>query len=96
MLPSSEIRPTIMSQFLVALPTVTPWRWTTSGRLAMASWSLFCTLDQARSGSVPGAKVNSMRDPPAESLVADKIEHLVEAGHLLLDDLGYAVFNGLC
>ena len=41
-------------------------------QLAMASWSLFCTLDQARSGSVPGAKVNSTREPPAESLVADR------------------------
>ena len=42
------------------------------GRLAMASWSLFCTLAQARSGSVPGAKVNSMRELPAESLVAER------------------------
>ncbi len=44
----------------------------TSGRLAMASCSLFCTWDQARSGSVPGAKVNSMRDAPEELLLADR------------------------
>ena len=36
----------------------------------MASWSLFCTWDQAMSGSVPGWKVSSSREPPAESLVA--------------------------
>ena len=54
------------------LLTLTPWRWTTSGRLAMASCSLFCTWAQARSGSVPGAKVSSMRDAPDESLVADR------------------------
>ena len=36
----------------------------------MANWSLFCTWDQARSGSVPGAKVNSIRPLPDESLVA--------------------------
>ncbi len=72
MLPSSETRPTSISQFLVALPTVIPCRCTVSGRLAMASWSLFCTLDQARSGSVPGAKVRVMRAEPAESLVEDR------------------------
>ena len=54
------------------LLTLTPWRCTTSGRLAMASWSLFCTWAQARSGSVPGAKVSSTREAPAESLVADR------------------------
>ena len=61
----------------------------------MASWSLFCTLAQARSGSVPGAKVNSMREVPDESLVAGHVQHVVEPGHLLLDDLGHAVFHGL-
>ncbi len=72
MLPSSEVRPTINSQLRVDLLTLMPWLCTTSGRLAMASWSLFCTCAQARSGSVPGAKVNSMRDDPDESLVADR------------------------
>ncbi len=38
----------------------------------MASWSLFCTWAQARSGSVPGAKVSWVREAPAESLVADR------------------------
>ena len=38
----------------------------------MASWSLFCTLAQARSGSVPGLKVNSMREAPDESLVPER------------------------
>jgi len=42
-----------------------------SGRLVKAAWTLFCTLDQAISGSVPGAKVNSRRVYPAESLEAD-------------------------
>ena len=42
----------------------------------MASWSLFCTCDHAKSGSVPGAKVSSRRDPPAESLVADMYSNL--------------------
>ena len=52
------------------LLTRTPCRWTTSGSIGMASCSLFCTFDQARSGSVPGAKVR-VRDPvPDESLVA--------------------------
>ena len=38
----------------------------------MASWSLFCTWAQARSGSVPGANVNSTRDAPDDSLVAER------------------------
>ena len=71
MLPSSETRPTINRKFLVDLLTLTPWVLIISGRLAMASWSLFCTCDQARSGSVPGVKVSSRRAAPAESLVAD-------------------------
>jgi len=53
------------------LLTVTPARCTASGRLVMASWSLFCTLAQARSGSVPGLKVNSIREDPEESLVPE-------------------------
>ncbi len=36
----------------------------------MASCSLFCTFAQARSGSVPGAKVRVSCPEPAESLVA--------------------------
>ncbi len=72
MLPSSEISPTMMSQLRVDLLTDTPVRWTTSGRLAMASWSLFCTLAHARSGSVPGLNVSSMRDDPEESLVPER------------------------
>jgi len=72
MLPSSEIRPTIISQFRVDLLTLTPWAATTSGRFAMASCSLFCTCAHARSGSVPGAKVSSMRDCPDESLTAER------------------------
>jgi len=71
MLPSSETRPTTSSQFRVDLLTVTPWRCTTSGKLGMASWSLFCTWAQARSGSVPGAKVSSILPAPEASLVAD-------------------------
>ncbi len=59
------------SQFRVDLLTLTPERCTVSGRLAMASCSLFCTWAQARSGSVPGAKVSSMRPAPEASLVAD-------------------------
>src|SRR5450756_1233948 len=54
------------------LLTITPWRCTTCGRLAMASWSLFCTCAQARSGSVPGAKVSSIREEPDESLVEER------------------------
>ena len=42
----------------------------------MASWSLFCTWDQARSGSVPGAKVSSILPAPEESLVADMYSSL--------------------
>ena len=38
----------------------------------MASWSLFCTLVQAMSGSVPGLKVNSMREEPDASLVPER------------------------
>ena len=72
MLPSSEVRPTIISQLRVDLLTLTPERWTTSGRLAMASWSLFWTLDQATSGSVPGAKVSSTREAPDEELVPER------------------------
>gem|GEM_PF-6703137 len=72
MLPSSEMRFMIMSQFLVALPTVTPWRCTVSGRLVIASCSLFWTLAQARSGSVPGVKVRVMRELPEESLVEER------------------------
>jgi hypothetical protein len=71
MLPSSEVSPTMMSQLRVDLLTLTPWRCTTSGRDAMASWSLFCTWAQARSGSVPGAKVSSTRPAPEASLLAD-------------------------
>ena len=95
MLPSSEIRPTINQVVPGGFADLTPWRCTTSGRLAMASWSLFCTWAQARSGSVPGAKVSSMREEPDESLVAGQVQHLVEAGHLLLDDLRDAVLHRL-
>ena len=49
---------------------------TDSGRLDVASWSLFCTCDQAMSGSVPASKVSSMRDEPDESLVADMYRRL--------------------
>ena len=72
MLASSEMRPMIISQFLVALPTVTPWRCTASGRLVRASWSLFWTFDHAMSGSVPGENVSVMRELPDESLVEDR------------------------
>ena len=51
------------------LLTVTPVLWTVLGRLDIANWSLFWTLAQARSGSVPGLKVSSRRLPPDESLV---------------------------
>ncbi|OQA36756.1 MAG: hypothetical protein BWY56_01303 [Acidobacteria bacterium ADurb.Bin340] len=49
--------------------TETPMVCTTVGRLGMASWSLFCTLDQAMSGSVPGAKVSVTSALPEESAV---------------------------
>ena len=65
-------RPTIDQVVPRGLATVMPPRCTTSGRLVMASCSLFCTFAQARSGSVPGAKVSSMRDDPDESLVAER------------------------
>lgn len=38
----------------------------------MANCSLFCTLDQAMSGSVPAAKVSSTREAPEEELVPDR------------------------
>lgn len=41
-------------------------------QLAMASWSLFCTLDQATFGSVPGEKVSSIRAAPEDELVAER------------------------
>jgi hypothetical protein len=50
------------------LLTSTPERCTSSGRLAVASWSLFWTLDQAMSGSVPGSKVSSSLAWPEEEL----------------------------
>ena len=53
------------------LLTRTPCFWTTSGRLGSASCSLFWTLAQARSGSVPGAKVRVIWADPEASLVAD-------------------------
>jgi hypothetical protein len=42
----------------------------------MASCSLFCTWAQARSGSVPGAKVSSILGAPDASLVADMYNNL--------------------
>ena len=42
----------------------------------MASWSLFCTWAQAKSGSVPGAKVSSILPAPEASLVADMYNNL--------------------
>ncbi len=71
MLPSSEISPTMISQFRVDLFTRKPARCTTSGRLARASCSLFCTLAQAMSGSVPALKVSSTRELPDEELVPE-------------------------
>ncbi len=56
----------------VDLLTCTPERCTASGRLAMASCSLFCTFAQARSGSVPGLKVSSMRELPEASLMPER------------------------
>ena len=53
----------------VDFATVTPCRCTTSGSTGMASWSLFCTLAQARSGSVPAANVRLISPAPEESLV---------------------------
>ena len=45
-------------------------------QLAMASWSLFCTWAQARSGSVPGAKVSSILPAPDASLLPDMYSSL--------------------
>jgi len=51
----------------VDLETVTPCFWTESGSDGSASWSLFWTFDQARSGSVSGVKVSVTSALPEES-----------------------------
>jgi len=60
-----------MRKLRVDLETRRPVRWITSGRLGMASCSLFWTFAQARSGSVPGSKVRVSEADPAASLVDD-------------------------
>jgi hypothetical protein len=94
MLPSSETRPAIDEVIAGALADRDTLALHHFGQARHGGWSLFCTWDQARSGSVPGAKVSSMR---ARRRVAcgGEVEHLVEPGHLLLDDLGDAVLDRL-
>jgi len=60
----------------VDLLTWTPERCTTSGKFAMASWSLFLHLGPGEVRSVPGAKVSSILPAPDASLVADMYNNL--------------------
>ncbi len=55
----------------VDLRTVMPCCWTVSGRLGMASCSLFCTCTCAMSGSVPESKYSVTWDWPLALLLDD-------------------------
>ena len=64
--PSSERSATTIRKPALALATTTPCWVTSLGRRGVASATLFCTCTWAMSGSVPGAKVRVMLEPPAE------------------------------
>ena len=71
MLPSSDDSEMNIMKLRVALATTTPCCCTVSGKLGVASWTLFCTCTCATSGSVPGLKYKVIVASPFASLDDD-------------------------
>ena len=77
------------------LVTRTPCCCTGCGRREIAGWTWFCTCTWAMSGSMPLSNVAEMLTCPRELELDAEVEQAVEAGELLLEDLGDAVLDRL-
>ena len=84
----------MISQFLVDLLTLTPCCCTTAGKLRVGELQLVLHLGP---GEVRiGPRGEGELDPPGAGGIAGggHVQQLVESGHLLFDDLDYAVLHG--
>ena len=75
--------------------TVMPLRRTSSGRRGSAAATRFCTSTCALSMSVPTSKVTRERHVAVVGRLRVHVDHALDAVHLLLDDGGDGVGDGL-